>query len=226
MDVMDNCRKKSQLQLNNEGSALITVLIVVIFLTLIVSTMLYSNSMNYEMKTTDYQNEKSFYKAEEAMDVLREAITDDLLSDAFFFAYQDVMQEYAWRDSGNRQERYRNAFLGRVEGIWNDKKGMGGSNLDAIKSLIPAEYHAYFIAPASEIIVERDDANNRFVIRNVRVQYVQDGYSSYISADIAVCLPKLQLQYSAHEQGAWTDAEMNRTLNLTDSFQYLNWTKY
>ena len=46
-----------KLQLNNKGAAMVSVIIVAAFITILASTMLYFTSMNYQMKSTSYQSQ-------------------------------------------------------------------------------------------------------------------------------------------------------------------------
>lgn len=46
------------IQLNNSGSALISVVAVAIFLSVIATTIIYISGKNYQIKANDYQNKK------------------------------------------------------------------------------------------------------------------------------------------------------------------------
>lgn len=49
---------------NNAGSAIVTVLVVVTFITILATVLLYISGMNFQMKVTDYRTKESFYQAE------------------------------------------------------------------------------------------------------------------------------------------------------------------
>ena len=80
------------IQLNNNGSALISVVAVVIFLSVIATTIIYISGKNYQIKANDYQNKNTFYQAEMALDELKGALAADV-SEAFKYAYREVMPE-------------------------------------------------------------------------------------------------------------------------------------
>ncbi|MDE7207365.1 MAG: hypothetical protein K2N90_09470, partial [Lachnospiraceae bacterium] len=67
-----------EIKLNNRGSALISVLVVTTFITIIATTMLYMAAMNYQQKLTDYQNKESFYDAEKSLDELKSLLVADV----------------------------------------------------------------------------------------------------------------------------------------------------
>lgn len=229
-------------KLNNEGAALLSVIVVAAFITVLATTMLYITSMNYQMKQTDYQNKKSFYKAEEALDVLRAELTTDM-SKAFSYAYQEVMVQYAYLESDTRQAAFNGAFLDYLNKKWSDRKvdreRNGQSLLDELKTIVSSEYASseyekYFIAPElgeAEIALVCDRDNGRFVIQNVRVRYAEKGYSSFICTDIAFCVPDLDLEHSGSNNNAWVKpapaAEPEReAVVLSDYIIFMNWTRY
>ena len=224
-----------RIKLNNEGSALLTVIVVVAFITVLATTMLYITGMNYQMKQTDYQNKKSFYKAEEALDGLKAVLAEDM-SDAFQYAYQEVMVQYASLEGDARQAAFNGAFLDYLDADWSAKESnrlvLSQTLTDEIRDRMSANsYDArYFIeAEAGEAPIELvcDRANGRFVIRNIRVRYAENGYSSFICTDIAFCVPDLDLEHSSSANNAWTSSSPDRqAVVLTDYIIYMNWTKY
>lgn len=60
--------KKSYGKLNNDGAALVTVIVVITFISILATVILYSSGMNFAMKTTDIKTKVSFYDAETAME--------------------------------------------------------------------------------------------------------------------------------------------------------------
>ena len=58
-------------KLNNDGAALILAILIVMFVTILTTLLLYVSVINYEMKTTDYSTKVSFYGAEEPLEELK-----------------------------------------------------------------------------------------------------------------------------------------------------------
>lgn len=220
-------------KLNNAGSALLTVIVVVAFITVLATTMLYISGMNFQMKQTDYQNKKSFYKAEEALDELKAELVSEDMTEAFKYAYQEVMIQYAALEGDARQAAFNGAFLDKLQEIWINRKTVsestGGTLLDALKAMVPA-YEKNFIAPEAglgeaDIALVCDRANGRFVVQNVRVRYAENGYSSFICTDIAYCVPDLDLEYSSSTSVSGTLPEREAVV-LSDYIIFMNWKKY
>lgn len=226
-----------RMKLNNAGSALVSVIVVIALLTMIATTMLYITGMNYQMKQTDYLNKKSFYKAEEALDALNAVLVEDM-SEAFEEAYTEVMVQYASLEDDTRQAAFNGAFLDFLYEEWRADKeaaeAAGNTLKDVLVARVPAEYAKYFIdaQPSEEVLdiaIDRD--NGRFIIRNIRVRYAENGYSSYICTDIALCVPEFDLTNSGSTNDAWEKpdpaAEPERkTVVLRDFIIYMNWSKY
>ena len=87
------CETKKH-KLNNAGSAIVTVLVVVTFITILATVLLYISGLNYQMKVTDYRTKESFYQAETPVEELRAQLAKDVQI-AFAKAYAAAMSEYA-----------------------------------------------------------------------------------------------------------------------------------
>lgn len=227
-------------KLNNAGSVLVSVIVVIAFLTMIATTMLYITGMNYQMKQTDYMNKKSFYKAEEALDTLNAVLVEDM-SEAFEHAYTEAMVQYAYLEDDTRQAAFNGAFLDYLDEKWRVEKETAEASGLTLKDVLVErvsneypEYEKYFVdAQAGEptIDIANDRANGRFIITNIRVRYTENGYSSFICTDIALCVPELDLTKGGSENGTWEKPDPaagpeRETVVLSDFIIYMNWTKY
>lgn len=218
-------------KMDNKGSALLTVIVVVAFITILATTMLYITSMNFQMKQTDYQNKQSFYKAEEALDALKAELAIEM-SVAMEHAYQEVMIQYANLGADERQALFRDTFLEKLNENWSNLVNLAGCDMTvALQNRVP-EYEKNFILPVisdgeAPPTYGIDTENARFVLQNVRVRYAKDGYSSFICTDIALCVPKLKLEYDQFS-GLGVDEEIQERekIELTDYIIYMNWSKY
>ena len=86
--------KKRLLKLNNKGSAIVTVLIVIIFVSILATTILYLAGRNARMKATDRQTKESFYETERTMEEIKAGLVR-ISSLAYEDAYRRVISEYA-----------------------------------------------------------------------------------------------------------------------------------
>jgi len=66
---MRNFRK--QFKNNNNGSALIVCIIVLLFVSILATVILYMSGVNYRMKKNDYQTKKSFYNGETILESMQ-----------------------------------------------------------------------------------------------------------------------------------------------------------
>ena len=218
-------------KLDNKGAALLTVIVVVAFITILATTMLYITSMNVQMKQTDYQNKQSFYKAEEALDALKAELATEM-SVALEYAYQEVMIQYANLGADERQACFRDAFLSKLNENWSSQVNAAGCDMTvALQNRMP-HYQKNFVLPdvsdgEASPSYGIDTPKARFVLQNVRVRYAEDGYSSFICTDIALCVPKLNLEYDQWS-GLGDGAEIpeREKIELTDYIIYMNWRKY
>lgn len=120
---MINREKTRQKKLNNKGSALVVVIIVIAFICILATLILYLSVMNYQMKANDYRTKVSFYGAEIPMEELRVQMAVDM-SSACEKAYMDVMSQFDIMLDGTgdaRKTEYIGAVFTELEAIWDDR---------------------------------------------------------------------------------------------------------
>ena len=109
-------------KLNNDGAALIFAILVVMFISILTTILLYVSGMNYEMKMTDYKTQISFYGAETPLEELRVQLAEDA-SGAAINAYKAVMKDYSSLGDGNaRTALYKQIFVDSLETTWYTRK--------------------------------------------------------------------------------------------------------
>ena len=107
---------------DNRGAAIVTVIVVSAFITIIATTMLYIAGRNYISKQTDYQNKISFYQAEEVLDKLKAYLVEDV-SDAFEYAYADTMANYVdHKGTPNVESYYARSYTEKLKKIWDGRE--------------------------------------------------------------------------------------------------------
>lgn len=203
---------QKRFKLNNRGSAIVTVIVVTIFITILATTLLFVSGRNYIMKQTNYQNTKSFYAAEETLDKLKELLVAEV-DKAFDEAYRDMMRNYATIVSEGDTEAvandkrfryYVDSFTKYLEKEWQDRVAAQGSSLAAVKHFMEVEQDAeHKVSPDMTKLITKVngftilpiDNVSRFVIRDVQVYYVDDkGFSAYISTDIVLTPPDYRVE--------------------------------
>ena len=94
--------KDTRHKLNNEGSAIVTVLIVIIFISILATTVLYLAGRNMKMKATDRYTKESFYQTEKTMEEIKAGLVR-IASLSYDDAYKAVIAQYAgYNDSGRK----------------------------------------------------------------------------------------------------------------------------
>ena len=106
---------------SDKGSALVTVLVIVGFISILATIILYLAATNYKMKITDSRTKESFYEAEEVVELFRVNLVCDV-AEASRRAYGQCGSEYVFMDSKEtRRERYLLAFNNELRTIWEEK---------------------------------------------------------------------------------------------------------
>ena len=225
---------------NNQGSAIVTVIVVCAFISIIATTMLYVSAKNYQTKLVDYHNKESFYHAEDALDVLKALLIEDV-NDAFIYAYGDTMSNYVqFRGSINVDNYYAQSFTDRLNAIWNKREMDAGGDLTlALKKymeekLIVPGMSAEDIARNQDLIAcivsvdgkEVPPEKDRFLLVGIRASYTSSAeYSTYIYTDIGLELPKLDTVSLSESWGSVPETPYQE-ISITDCVKYTNWRRY
>lgn len=221
-------RVKEQNQ-NNAGSAIVTVLVVVTFITILATVLLYISGLNFQMKVTDYRTKESFYQAEIPVEELRAQLAKDVQI-AFAKAYTAAMSEYS--GLGNEEARvanYRQRFCDELNRIWKERSGVDPSGMinwkEGIKKVVePAtgeEFWDVEVTAASGWDTSRAVSHGQVILRGVTFKYDSaNHYGSIISTDYCVSIP--QINWSGSFEAAGT---VDETLDFSGCVNYMNWTK-
>lgn len=250
-------KRLKNLRTDNRGSALVSVMAVAIFLSIIATTIIYISGKNYQIKANDYQNKNTFYKAEMALDEFKGALASDV-SEAFAFAYGDVMTNFTnYKDGDKRNEEYRKKYCDYLYYKWTGDEdavpygtkmpsgvsahvAKGGSIYEGALAFAAAEgltnFEQYFIredkleAGDEKMGVVLDvNISGRVILRNIRVKYTENGYSSYICTDIAFDPPAYYMGATTPVAGAPVPASPKdnvERLYMGDYILYKNWHEY
>lgn len=132
-------------QKRNSGSSLTTVIIVCAFMSILGTIFLYISGANFKMKVADYSTKKSFYQAEEVVELFESQLIEDV-SVAAEGAYKQTGCRYVELGaSANREGLYYSNFGDKFEDVWSshwsDSTGaLSGEDLyiKGIKEMFPA----------------------------------------------------------------------------------------
>lgn len=121
---MKKRRTVKQRKRNNTGSAMVTVLVVIAFISILATVMLYLSGANFQMKTTDFRTKESFYQAETTVEELRAQLVKDV-EIAFAKAYTATVSEYSGMgDMATRESNFRQHFCDEMNTIWENRCGV------------------------------------------------------------------------------------------------------
>lgn len=201
-------------KLDDRGSALVTVMVVVTFITILATLLLFGAMMNYQMKQVDYGNKRSFYEGEEVLDRLKAAFIQDV-STAYANAYDTTIVEYARYSDPDRfmpEERvrvYKKEFVIEMKELLEGRAGEDKNPLEALKNMVPAEY-SQAIVDVGEIIYA--EASGYVSVQGIKVSFTDEkNFTTVITTDIYVEAPS----YTGEEE----------LVTYKNSVTFLNWEK-
>ena len=235
--------KNSIKSLNNAGSALLTVILVVAFLTILATILLYITGMNFQIKQADYQNKKNFYEGEIALEEIKTELMKDI-SEAAALANSDMAANYI--GMGNKDVRklqYNNYFTARLQEVWDAKLATAGS----WDNLLSGYYNNTTDNKLEMNLAARDfngngslssdealeiDANNGIIyIRGLKMTYTNPSnkIATIISTDFKITAPEIDWSAEASLSTlAGVTAEQAGTKELVTpkrSIVYTEWVR-
>ncbi len=242
-------------KLNNDGAALIFAIVIVVFISILATVLLYMAAMNFEMKATDFRTKVSFYGAEVPLEQLRVQMAVDTAT-ATEAAYERVMFNYGLLGTADmRKAEFQKVFVEEIEALWTARKGASGDwcvALDAAlgnnsayqvmkeSGTIDTSKSWQIVLPDAPVIPPTitstdpdpqlyfDEVNARVVLQNVQVIYTENDFTSIIQTDLCITMPDLNwgVNESLNPAGGITDEQAARKkINFEDCVYYMNWTK-
>lgn len=111
-----NQTPKSSYWKNNQGMSLVTVIIVIGFIAVLVSTLLMVSLMNLKMKRVNAYATDSFYSAEQVLDEINIGLQKDI-SDALSSSYSEILTNYADYDTQQKNTLLKTKYY---EHLWDE----------------------------------------------------------------------------------------------------------
>lgn len=220
-------------KLNNKGAALVSVLVVTTFITIIATTMLYMAAMNYQQKLTDYQNKQSFYGAEKALDELKSILVGDV-QEAYVTAYNKTTRQFlVLKTQQARNEFFQDAFIHELNEKWKTRVNLNSNDLAAaVRSVMTGEYETekdsiYRVLDYGVYeTATSTGSTKKFALRGVQTKFTSGAYTTFIYTDICLEPPKVDWadKYSSAEDTIKQPAD-RETIAFTDYVFYVNWRK-
>lgn len=224
-------------KMNNRGSALLTVILVVGFLTILATTLLYITGMEFQTKQADYQNKRNFYTGETALEEIRAKLMDDA-SEAALLAYDEVSKNYiALGSKENRKLEYNTVFVAKIQ----ENLIPADAGPDYWKTILAARLNPGVGDPPpykldfddSIYAVVPNAAEGYIRIKGIKMTYIDPDtkLATILSTDLDICAP--EIDWSAEgalqmleEDVTWEmAAESRTTVDASKCVKYANWKK-
>jgi len=194
--------KKNNVFSNNQGAAIVLVVVIMAMMGILVVMSLYMCLANFHMKANDANSKNNFYSAEGVLEEIKAGLQKNA-SDATDVAYMEVMQNYNNQKYKTQEERsdgflytYVKEFTGGVQKANNDRE----YDIDKIRGMVPAEVLTSDIKTSPGATVEVASGKDAtisaskdgVVLKNIFVCYKdKKGYVTKIQTDIRVAVPAI-----------------------------------
>lgn len=223
-------KRNKIIKLNNEGASLITVIIAILFISILATTFLYIAGVNFSIKSNDKNNKESFYETETAAEEIKAELALECAK-AAEKAYKKVIISYNVNSPNKRYEEYRDKFFEELKDIWEN---------ELLTEYGASDYTEVFQAmiDTGATVVCNDDAfyydktadPNHTYIRDIVITYTDDkGYTSGIKTDFAFTTPKMNWgineSYTVLDPSLEDKVDKREEYDVSDCVNYANWLK-
>ena len=213
-------KSKTQLKLNNRGSAIVTVLIVIIFVSILATTILYLAGRNVKMKATDRDIKESFYETEKTMEEIKAGLVR-VASESFEEAFVKVMAEYASYNAAGRKSLFCETFS---DAFINNWRTLSNGCADLVTDVSAVTQTPVPIPSGSSGLDESEKESGILYIRGVEVRDTLDRYTTVIRTDFAIVCP--DISFDVNYDTSVPDAPAGEpSANANDCVKYINWEK-
>ncbi len=96
---------ETSIKKNNKGSALIVCIIILLFVSILATVILYMSGINYRMKASEFKTKESFYSGEVALERIQGNLVIPV-SEALDIAYRRTNNRYAALGSEEARQQY------------------------------------------------------------------------------------------------------------------------
>ncbi|WP_283675013.1 hypothetical protein [Butyricicoccus sp. Marseille-Q5471] len=189
---------------DNRGSGIVTVLVCMLFVSILGATLLYMSYTGFLMKVTERQGKETFYDAASAMTEIQAGV-QQVVTESIAAAYQDALVNYshyyATTDMTTQfQEQFRKA-------VWSWKNA-GGSALFApvgggIYTYNPNVLSTFLTAPADATVDTSGVRDARYsggviTLKNVSVSCSHNDLTETVTSDIIIRMPDFYYLFSEY----------------------------
>ncbi len=213
-----------QLNNNNKGATLVTVLLVASIVAILVTAVLAIVILNVYMRKADLQGQEDFYDAESALEEIKAGLAVDV-SNATSDAYLETLANYTSlgndakktkffneRFKENMEKRLLTDTIGEDNGRYYKVivKDADGDIVDGLASYFKETAYNEDKGYGAEILTADEDAHfnsteTGIVLYNVQVRYTDDSdYVSQIKTDINIDYPPINFENALSSENILT----------------------
>ena len=121
---------------DNRGDALAMVIIVVAFVTVLASVLMFVSYSGYKMRQLDRRGKDTFYDAETVLDEINVGLQREA-SEVLQASYEDIMENYAVYSSANaRNIAFRNEYFTEMKKALEDGTTDGHYNIETLRGYL------------------------------------------------------------------------------------------
>lgn len=221
----------NKLRKDNEGSAIVTVLVIVAFVTILATAILYLALNNYKMKMTERKTEEMFYQTETTLEEIKTGLALEL-GKACEEAYIEILPIYASSDASTRQAIFLTRAVDKIEKNWKNNTNYLASDTDAERRNKIATYLKSISNAKMGLNIEftgefdtSHAADGYYLLKGVEVVYVKDDYYSRITTDFIINYPSISFAVDNDTSVTDPSTHERESLKYTDYVHYMNWKK-
>lgn len=106
---------RKQLHKDDRGSALAMIIVIIAFIAILASVLMFASYAGYRMRLVDKQGKNTFYTAETVLDEINVGLQKEV-SAALSVAYEEIMTNYATEKSANdRNVQFRDLYFKKLQ---------------------------------------------------------------------------------------------------------------
>ncbi len=197
---------------DNNGSAMVMVIVAVAFIGILVSTLMWVTMSNFFMKTTDAKNKETFYSAETVFEEIKAGMQKDA-SDALIRVYSNSFGDYT---NGTTEAELQDRYLNEIYLTYRDASNPDRFNADKLIDYVEVMFNPFVAASRDEhfagtltpgpdssiyetaivcpagVNIQKTDEN--VILKNITVQFYDHNTGNYseITSDLSVGLPSIR----------------------------------
>lgn len=214
-------------KMNNSGAALVTVIVVIAFISVVATILLYMSGVNFYMKATDKEVKDSFYEAETAMENVQMALMVEAQK-AYQAACEETMMYFDQESEDARKNRYNSKFVASLQEQFNVIVADNGGDPVGLQNYLRLKsgYGDKLTTASTNVVLE----DGIITIKDVSITYIKDNYVTMITTDFQIKPPAVDWGIDA-SQSSWdssydaSEVLSRERISMANSVIYSNWRK-